>query len=102
MALTFSTAYKNNPEDFEKRVYAQLQAQSIAIAAALALAAKHDSHKNAIDHAQIRAQQLDKTHRIFPIDARDKTFAEAHLNDIFSEARKMLAVTLPWEENSAE
>ncbi|WP_159913059.1 hypothetical protein [Pantoea sp. 18069] len=39
MALTFSLAYKNNPEDFEKRVYAQLQAQSIAIAAALALAA---------------------------------------------------------------
>ncbi|MGK3273544.1 hypothetical protein [Comamonas kerstersii] len=102
MALTFSMAYQNTPEDFQARVNAQLQAQSIAIAAALALAAKNADHPNAIDHAQLRVRDLDKTARILPINERDKQFAEAHLSDIFSEARKLLAIEFPWDKASDE
>lgn len=100
MATTFSLAYQNTPDDFQKRVYAQLHAQSIAIAAALALAARHDKHSEALAHQQVRIRELEQTDRILPIDARDRQFAESHLMDIFTEARKILAVEMPWDKEA--
>lgn len=91
MAITFSTAYKNTPEDFQKRVYAQLQAQSIAIAAALALAAKDSPNSVASLNQLIEGiAAIDGERNIFPIDARDNEFTKKHLEDIFNEAKDML------------
>lgn len=99
MATTYSTAYGNTPDEFQKRVYAQLNAQSIAIAAALALAAKNDEHqKDALSHQIARIVELNQTNLIMPIDDRDRKFAESHLSDIFAEARKMLAIKFEWDK----
>ncbi|TKR55392.1 hypothetical protein D7I39_11305 [Allopusillimonas ginsengisoli] len=96
MATTFSMAYDNDPEGFQKRVEAQLHAQSIAIAAALALAAKHDIHKEvSLGHQQSRISEVDSKDRLLPINDRDKLYAMQHLSDIFAEARKILAVEFP-------
>ncbi|WP_102664400.1 hypothetical protein [Herbaspirillum sp. BH-1] len=96
MALTFSMEYKNTPEDFQQRVLAQLQAQSIAISAALALAAQAQGrHANAIDHQLVRIKEAQIP---LPVSDRDRAFAEQHLNEIFGEAKKILAVQFPFDK----
>ena len=92
MATTFSTAYEGQPDGFEKRVYATLHAQSIAIAAALALAAKSSEQgdERALNNLDSVLRELDSKERIYPIDERDRLYAQNHVSSIFTEARKIL------------
>lgn len=98
MATTTSLRYKDDdPRDFQKRMYATLNAQSIAIAAALALAAKGseqgDERALNLMHALIR--EMDSKERIFPVDERDRGFSLEHLAQIFTEAEKLLKTKSP-------
>lgn len=97
MSRTFSIAYENDPEGFQKRVFAELEAQSIAIAAALALAAKSSEQKDdrAFNILQVQISSLDKAKRILPINERDRLHAQTCLSNIFEEARKILATKFP-------
>lgn len=92
MATTFSTAYDNDPDGFEKRVYATLHAQSIAIAAALALAAKSSEQgdNHALRNLDSVLRELDSKERLYPINDRDRLYAQAHVGSIFAEARKII------------
>lgn len=101
MATNFSIAYDlNKPEDFQKRVFAELHAQSLAIAAALALAAEHSSagDERALNIVHTKIRSLDARERIMPINGRDNHHAESCLNNIFSEARKILKEEFPPRE----
>ncbi|USY23959.1 hypothetical protein NIZ92_11560 [Alcaligenes sp. 1735tsa3] len=97
MAKTFSVAYADTPEGFQKRVYAELEAQSIAIGAALALAAKSSEQGDdrALNILQVLIAELDKNEGVFSHDQRDKLHAQTHLSNIFTEARKILATKFP-------
>lgn len=95
MARTFSMAYDEKTlEGFSKRMYAMLEAQSLAISAALALAATNDPHPQALAHAQLRISQTQpKIHNNI-----DQTMISAHLGDIFTDARKQLEIQFEWDK----
>lgn len=99
MAITFTHMYDDMPESFEKRVYETLHAQSLAIAGALALAAKNSASasETSLTHQNLRVRAADRRHRIYPANELDHAFAIQHLNDIFNEAQRILNTELDIE-----
>ncbi|QDQ87705.1 hypothetical protein FMZ60_08955 [Alcaligenaceae bacterium SJ-26] len=100
MPYTFYTAYDNDPNGFEKRVFAELKAQSIAISAALALAAKASTQgdEKALNIINVQLRTLDSREKIIPFNQQDKLHIESCLSNIFSEAKKILATEFPPKE----
>ncbi len=102
MARTFSMAYKDTPQDFQKRVEATLEAQSLAISAALAFIARYAKHDEALGHIRHQLDALaDANKQLYPINERDRLFAMEHVGTIFKDAESMKNVEFPWD-NPAE
>lgn len=103
MAITFTNMYDDMSESFEKRMYETLHAQSLAIAAALALAAKNSAPtpETSLMHQNLRVRAADRRHRIHPANENDHAFAIQHLNNIFNEAQRILDTKLDFESAPA-
>lgn len=105
MARTFSMAYDNIPDGFQKRVEATLEAQSLAISAALAFIARYAEHDEALGHIKHQLDVLANTNKqLYPINERDRLFAMDHVGTIFKDAEAMKNVEFPWDnpENQPE
>ncbi|MEN4917558.1 hypothetical protein ABE485_02715 [Achromobacter spanius] len=103
MARTFSTAYDNIPNGFQKRVEATLEAQSLAISAALAFIARYAKHDEALAHIRIQLDGLAQANKqLYPMDERDRLYAMQHIGTIFTDAAKMKDVEFPWDNPSKQ
>ncbi|WP_150101655.1 hypothetical protein [Achromobacter xylosoxidans] len=101
MARTFSMAYKDTPQDFQKRVEATLEAQSLAISAALAFIARYAKHDEALTHIRMQLDGLAQANKqLYPMDERDKFYAMEHIGTIFRDAEQMKDVEFPWDSGS--
>lgn len=92
MAITYSDAFKDKDSiaELRERVLAQMNGQSLAVAAALALAAG-DRGENALNLARIVFDQLAEQKRWFGVPERDQKLAQEHFNEIFSQARDIIS-----------
>lgn len=103
MARTFTMAYDNIPNGFQKRVEATLEAQSLAIFAALAFIARYAKHDEALTHIRIQLDGLAQTNKqLYPMDERDRLYAIQHIGTIFEDAAKMKDVEFPWDNPSKQ
>ncbi|WP_368647952.1 hypothetical protein [Castellaniella ginsengisoli] len=91
MAITFCDDFKDTVSigELRERVLAQMNGQSLAVAAALALAAG-DRGENALNMARIVFDQLAEQNRWFGVPERDQKLALEHFNEIFSQARQII------------
>lgn len=103
MARTFSMAYDNIPNGFQKRIEATLEAQSLVISAALAFIARYAKHDEALTHIRIQLDALAQTNKqLYPMDERDKFYAMEHIGTIFRDAAQMKDVEFPWDSDSEQ
>ncbi|MFP3745575.1 hypothetical protein SB816_21090 [Achromobacter sp. SIMBA_011] len=94
-------AYKDTPQDFQKRVEATLEAQSLVISAALAFVARYAKHDEALAHIRLQLDGLAHAHKqLYPMAERDRLYAMEHIGSIFEDAAKMKDVKFPWDDTS--
>lgn len=91
MAITFQEDFKDDESitELRNRVLAQINGQSLAVAAALALAAG-DKGEEALHQAQAGLKALAEENRWFGVPERDQRLARRHFDEIFSQARDII------------
>lgn len=103
MARTFSMAFDNLPDGFEKRMYATLEAQSLVISAALAYIARNSESKNTLNDIRYQLDALANANKqLYPIHERDRGYAMEHVGTIFKDAEAMKNVEIPWAKGRVE